>query len=365
MQINRRPGLDLIRIFSALLVIICHSGVYFSIGFSVNFVTFAGVLAVEFFFVMSGFLVGKSLIRTADSAEPGEGLKRFYINRLLRILPLYYVTLVLTALTTGSGIPLSCFVFVQNFAQGDLEFLPQSWSLSVEAWFYFLAAPVFCLLVKALRRKMSGEAAVWTAVAVLCLLPFLARVGDVLLLQPQWDEGVRKQIPLRLDSIGMGVALAALKQYHPEAYRRRFSKPVFAAVSVVGILVIYRFYCGYLAIDDRFNASALSKIFMFSILPMLCCLLVGFMDCTRWLDLLNAFPPVRWLSDWSYGVYLLQLVVFEAVSPYFADTRFSVSWLGFLLAICLTVALSAVTYFLIERPSGKLRDRLLARQSIS
>ncbi len=49
MQNQRKPGLDLIRIFSALLVIICHSGVYFSIGFSVNFVSFAGVIAVEFF----------------------------------------------------------------------------------------------------------------------------------------------------------------------------------------------------------------------------------------------------------------------------------------------------------------------------
>lgn len=361
MQINRRPGLDLIRIFSALLVIICHSGVYFSIGFSVNFVTFAGVIAVEFFFVMSGFLVGKSLIRTAESAGQGKGLKRFYVNRLLRILPLYYLTLILTALMTGSGIPLSCFAFVQNFVQGDLDFLPQSWSLSVEAWFYFLAAPVFCLLVNALRRKMSEETAVWTAVAALCVVPFLLRVGSVLLLQPQWDEGVRKQVFLRLDSIGMGVALAALKQYHPENYHKRFSKPIFAVISVVGIWAVYRFYCGYLAVDNRFEESALSKIFLFSILPLLCCLLVGFMDCTRWLDFLNAFPPVRWLSDLSYGVYLLQLAVFSVVSPWFAGTRFSVSWLGFLLAICLTNALSAVTYFLIERPGGKLRDYLLAR----
>ena len=75
MQNQRKPGLDLIRIFSALLVIICHSGVYFSIGFSVNFVSFAGVIAVEFFFVLSGFLVGKSLIQTAASDNPGENLK--------------------------------------------------------------------------------------------------------------------------------------------------------------------------------------------------------------------------------------------------------------------------------------------------
>ena len=364
MQNQRKPGLDLIRILSALLVIICHSGIYFSIGFSVNFVSFAGVIAVEFFFVMSGLLVGKSLIRTAVSDEPGKELKEFYVNRLFRILPLYYFALILTSLTTGKRIPLSCFVFLQNFRGEDLAFLSPSWSLSVEAWFYFLAAPLFCLLVKALRRRMSERRAVWTAVAALCFVSFALRAGTAMLLAPQWDEGIRKQIPLRLDSIGIGVALAAAKHYCPETYQKRFSRPVCAVISLVGIWLTYRFYCGYLAVDDHFDASALSKIFLFSLLPLLCSLLVGFMDCTSSLDFLNGFRPVRWLSDLSYGVYLMQLVVFQTVCVYFVGARFSVSWLGFLMAIALTNVLSAVTYALIEKPMQKLGRRLL-RQRVS
>ena len=191
MQNQRKPGLDLIRIFSALLVIICHSGVYFSIGFSVNFVSFAGVIAVEFFFVLSGFLVGKSLIQTAASDNPGENLKRFYVNRLLRILPLYYFALILTALVTHKSIPLSCFVFLQNFRGEDLAFLSPSWSLSVEAWFYFLVPPLFCLLVKALRGKMPEEAAVWAAVGALCFAFFALRTVSAVCFAPQWDEGIR------------------------------------------------------------------------------------------------------------------------------------------------------------------------------
>ena len=358
MQNQRKPGLDLLRIFSALLVIICHSGVYFSIGFSVNFVSFAGVIAVEFFFVMSGFLVGKGLIRTAVAG----GVKLFCVNRLFRILPLYYFALVLTALVTHKPIPLSCFVFLQNFRGEDLAFLSPSWSLSVEAWFYFLVPPLFCLLVKALRGKMSEEAAVWLAVGTLCLLPFVLRAGSAVCFAPQWDEGIRKQIPLRLDSIGMGVALAALKQYHPESYRGYFSRPICAVISMLGILATYRFYCGYLAVDDQFDASALCKTFMFSLWPALCCVLVGFLDSTTRLDFLNRIRPIRWLSDLSYGVYLMQLVVFQLVSVYFVGARFSVSWLGFLGAIALTNVLSAVTYVLIEKPMQKLGSRLLRQR---
>lgn len=359
---QRKPGLDLIRILSALLVIICHSGVYFSIGFSVNFVSFAGVIAVEFFFVMSGLLVGRSLIRTAASAEPGRELKRFYVNRLFRILPLYYFALILTALVTHKTIPLSCFVFLQNFRGEDLAFLSPSWSLSVEAWFYFLVPPLFCLLVKALRGRMSEEAAVWSAVFTLCSVSFLLRVGSAVWLTPQWDEGIRKQIPLRLDSLGMGVALAALKLYHPEGYRRYFSRPICAVLSMLGIWQTYRFFCGYLAVDGQFDASALCKIFMFSWWPALCCLMVGFLDSTTSLDCLNRFRPIRWLSDLSYGVYLMQLVVFQLVSGYFTGARFSVSWLGFLGAIALTNVLSAVTYLLIEKPMQKLGRRCLGEK---
>lgn len=358
MQNQRKPGLDLLRIFSALLVIICHSGVYFSIGFSVNFVSFAGVIAVEFFFVMSGFLVGKGLIRTAVAG----GVKLFCVNRLFRILPLYYFALVLTALVTHKPIPLSCFVFLQNFRGEDLAFLSPSWSLSVEAWFYFLVPPLFCLLVKALRGKMSEEAAVWLAVGTLCLLPFVLRAGSAVCFAPQWDEGIRKQIPLRLDSIGMGVALAALKQYHSESYRGYFSRPICAVISMLGILATYRFYCGYLAVDDQFDASALCKTFMFSLWPALCCVMVGFLDSTTRLDFLNRIRPIRWLSDLSYGVYLMQLVVFQLVSVYFVGARFSVSWLGFLGAIALTNVLSAVTYVLIEKPMQKLGSRLLRQR---
>lgn len=362
MRNQRKPGLDLLRIFSALLVIICHSGVYFSIGFSVNFVSFAGVIAVEFFFVLSGFLVGKSLIQTVATDNLGKSLKNFYVNRIFRILPLYYFALILTALVTHKAIPLSCFVFLQNFRGEDLAFLSPSWSLSVEAWFYFLVPPLFCLLVGVLQGKMPEEAAVWTAVGALCFVSFALRAGSAVYLAPQWDEGIRKQIPLRLDSIGIGVALAAMKRYHPESYRGYFSRPICAVLSVVGIWLTYRFFCGYLAVDDQFDGSAFCKIFMFSLWPVLCCLLVGFLDSTTALDFLNAFSLIRWLSDLSYGVYLMQLVVFQLVSVYFVGARFSVSWLGFLGAIALTNVLSAVTYCLIEKPMQKLGGRLLGQR---
>ena len=151
MDTKRNIGLDILRVAAAMLVIICHSG-FFSVGISFRFLSFGGVLAVEIFFALSGLLVGKSLIQAVVGPEPGKALKKFYVNRLLRTLPLYYIMLLVTAVVSGKGIPLSCFVFLQNFSESDLSFLPVSWSLSVEAWFYFLIPPLFWLLY----RLLSG-----------------------------------------------------------------------------------------------------------------------------------------------------------------------------------------------------------------
>ena len=101
---------------------------------------------------------------------------------------------------------------------------------------------------------------------------------------------------------------------------------------------------------------------MFSLWPALCCVLVGFLDSTTALDYLSRFRIIRWLSDLSYGVYLMQLVVFQLVSVFFVGARFSVSWLGFLGAIVLTNILSAVTFFLIEKPMQKLGSRILRQR---
>ena len=360
MKNGRRPGLDIIRIAAALLVILCHSGDFFSLGLTINFISFAGVLAVELFFVMSGLLVGRSLVRAVTDTEPRSAFKRFYINRLFRVLPMYYLALALTAFVSGKSVPLSCLVFLQNFRWQDLSLLPQSWTLTIEAWFYFLVPPLFLLVVKALSSRISEKASVGAAVFLLCLLPFVLRVLAANAVPSlQWDDGIRKQIPLRLDSIGMGVALAALKEYYPEKYHKNAKNPIFLLLSVAGMWAMYRFYCDYLSVEDHFDSSALCKIFVFSVLPILSCMLVAFMENTTALNFLHGFQPVRWLSDLSYGVYLLHVLVFSLVSRFFVDARFSVSWLGFMGSVVLTILFAAVTYVLIELPMTKLRDRLL------
>src|SRR5687768_9773896 len=69
-----------------------------------------GPLAVKLFFVLSGFLITAILLdcRHAAGESPGEAwfaLRSFYVRRFLRLIPLYYATLLLAALCNVTPVP--------------------------------------------------------------------------------------------------------------------------------------------------------------------------------------------------------------------------------------------------------------------
>jgi len=360
---KKNLGLDLIRIFAAFLVIICHSG-YFSVGISYAVVEYTGILAVDFFFVLSGLLVGKSLILAITDTCPGTKLKRFYINRIFRTLPLYYIMLFVNSWLKGTTVPLSCFLFLHNFSEADLGFMPVAWSLSIEMWFYFVIPPFFLFLFKTFRKKCSREKAVFFAIGVLYMIPLVMRIFCILLFDPPWDNGVRKQILLRLDAVMLGVFFAALKLYAKDIYRKISTSKLTLLVSVGGILLSWILHKYYYVLDGHYDTSVLSRIFAFTLLPTLCILLVVYLENSQFIENLKQFRASRlafWLSSLTYGIYLLQLPVFEQICPFFWDKGFAENCLGLMGAILITVILSQITYWLIEVPSEKIRDKILAK----
>lgn len=86
-----QPRLDSLRFFSVCLVIISH---WIPNSIIVKNIPFIGNIGVGFFFVISGYLITGNLIRLKKYSFL-KGLKFFYINRLLRIFPIYYLLLCL------------------------------------------------------------------------------------------------------------------------------------------------------------------------------------------------------------------------------------------------------------------------------
>lgn len=103
---------------------------------------------VDLFFVLSGFLIARSLLTSFKNNDLTWKylLRSFWVKRWLRTLPNYFFALTLLCvlavyfpLVFKSEHEKSVFpyyVFSQNLTAGGLLFFPESWSLSVEEWFY-------------------------------------------------------------------------------------------------------------------------------------------------------------------------------------------------------------------------------------
>ena len=362
MNKTRNIGLDLARVTAIVLVWFGHSG-FFSIGMNPKFMEFwGGIFCLEVFFALSGFLVGRSMILTITARNPKPAFKKFYLNRLLRTIPLYYLVLLVLWVITQQRPPVSCFLFLQNFSVEDLGYFPPSWSLPVEAWFYFLIPPVFFLVYRLLARKHTEKAAVFSAIALLWAIPFLLRAGHVVMADPTWDYGVRKQILLRMDALMLGVFLAAVKRYAPETYRTQGGKHRYLLIFLAGMAVMYGWYLGDLW--DHFDDSNAGRILIFTLVPMLCSLLAFYLDNSPYPEKLRGTlleKLICGLSSMGYSVYLVHFVVFQLVAPYFEGTGFLVSRMGFALAIGISLVVSFLAYRFVEEPLTRLRDRIFAR----
>lgn len=141
------PQLDGIRGLAIILVISFH---YWG-----NIPIFSfGWCGVDLFFVLSGYLITSRLI---DLQQQKNSLKKFYINRALRILPLYYLTLIIFYIGFNLLVKkqnfylfdfynhnrLSFVLFFQNWSiitsHGPREiFLDHFWSLAIEEQFYLI-----------------------------------------------------------------------------------------------------------------------------------------------------------------------------------------------------------------------------------
>lgn len=142
----RVPELDGIRGIAILLVLFYHAfafsmqnSAWSGIPHWVLIATGFGWAGVDLFFVLSGYLITGVLLRGVGKPNY---FRNFYARRALRILPLYYLILILVAVIySGSlGYVSVSFFYLSNMAPifGVAASYPVLWSLAVEEHFYLI-----------------------------------------------------------------------------------------------------------------------------------------------------------------------------------------------------------------------------------
>ncbi|MEL5994024.1 acyltransferase family protein [Hymenobacter segetis] len=230
-QGTRLPGLDHLRALAIGLVLLFHYRIFPHPEW-LNTAGQFGWTGVDLFFVLSGYLIASQLFR--ELARRGRlSLATYFIKRTFRILPAYWAVLALYFLVPAfrereALPPLWKFLtFTQNFgldlARGGT--FSHAWSLCVEEQFYLLLP--LGLLALAPGRRGKWAAATLPALVVLGfgarLLSWYGAVAPQLNTEHVtlvWYKYMYYPTYNRLDGLLVGIAIAALFHFRPQAAAR-------------------------------------------------------------------------------------------------------------------------------------------------
>jgi len=365
---NRIYGLDIMRATAILLVLVSHSRHYLKplLGDIAEYLNFGGYLGVELFFVLSGFLIGGILLKLFNKKGKEITLKdiqAFWIRRWFRTLPNYYlvffINVLFLSITTGRFVfDYKYLIFIQNLFTpilGDMNYA-QSWSLTIEEWFYLITPLLFLLAIR--LSKFNIKSIILTVIILLlCVFPiwkyFYYLIVDMIFKKGDkiTFDVYRSVTFLRLDSLLYGVFMAYLNYYYKEFLQKKSKILFLTGVSSLIVIIL-------ISITNFHNNVERSTSLLFNILfpslgslglSFLLPLLNNFQECPK-----NFFSKfVTFTSIISYSLYLLH---FSVVYPIINSLHFN-PVMSFLFFWLLSYFISALNYILFEIRMTKLREK--------
>lgn len=327
-----RQDIQGLRALAVLSVIVFHANKTWLPG---------GFIGVDIFFVISGFLITSIILRAKESGS--FSFKNFYLSRVRRITPTYFVMLGVISLCMAILLIPKDFAFYEKSLKAALYFgsnnyfsrfgdyfapasyevpLQHTWSLAVEMQFYLLL-PVILVFVPHHYLKLLFS-------ALICLLTLYAAYHlQVLGNKQKIYFSLWTRIPEFL--VGAWLALSARgKKGH-----LRLSN----VTSWLGIILVS---ASFLWIDDTVPFPG-----PIALIP---CIGVALIITARQstLNRILSAPVLVWIGDLSYSLYLWHWPVLAAVRYYSGNYELNLE--SFIVFILLTAGLTYTSYYWIELP---------------
>jgi peptidoglycan/LPS O-acetylase OafA/YrhL len=361
------PELDCLRFVAFLSVFIYHLEEQFHTVMKLNSpgewmlmcIFKSGVFGVDLFFCLSSFLITILLLREHD-LRGGIDVRAFWMRRILRIWPLYYLFLILSAtiipywLQRGQLFGWHLFnywFFLGNWDSVAHGFLKSPagplWSVSIEEQFY-LVWPLLLLIVKPKRI-------VPLAVAALVGANVFRLLHHPPVFNQQWANTL-----YHVDSIAGGVIGAALNH----ANRLNLSTLMRFVLLLIGVFMIpaYFFCHGFQAFFDGKDLA------LYPVSSLCCLLTVVSLYNLKALPWNSVFMKAwAYLGRISYGLYVFHMLAITWVVLQFYDRGYydggimemfsKVKPAMFASALGLTILLAWASYTFWETPFLKLKKK--------
>ena len=352
-------NLDALRFLAALSVFIFHFSrdinAYYpslklsQIGKALISIGEKGNLGVNFFFVLSGFLITYLILAELKNTG-GFSLRKFLIRRTLRIWPLYFIVILIGFVLFPlflegyhtSHNPWMYVAFLANFDEltngvsDSANFLTSPWSVAVEEQFYLFWGLLFFGLSRLKKINLNY------IIFALYILSFIFRFS-------YWtDERIIYYHTFSVCQDIITGSFIAWSLHHAKPWiekLKNIKKSVVILIYVLGIgicLAKNKIFMNELIVFERF---VLSAFFGFVIL-----------DQIRGQNSFFKFgkiKPFNFLGKISYGIYMYHLIVMFLVVEWMNSWETHGYWMAvfyLLFSLIITIIIAVLSYFLIEKP---------------
>ena len=347
------PAIDGLRALAVIAVMLYHLGFTWIPG---------GFLGVDLFFVISGYVITRLLL---DSIEQSGGLdlRGFYLARARRLLPALIFTVTTTTIAIGIWAPdtikrlLTDMPFAltgtmnwwlvarhQDYFEsiGRPPLLQHTWSLAVEAQFYFLWPLILYFILKRLGKKRIPIAALVIATASGVALLFVSFSLDA----SNASKVSHVYFGTDTHSIGLFLGAALAVSWIPQNFTTQVSKKAQDFIDGIGVFGFIGIIATFLLIDETKPtlykiAFPLAGLFGASIIMSVV------HPASRFAPILQN-PIFVWIGQRSYAMYLWHWIIFQVTRP--SVDLAGQMWALYALRILIVFALADISLRYVEQP---------------
>ncbi len=330
------PSLDGIRTIAFAIVFLSHAG---------N--DSHGIFGVTLFFFLSGYLI-TTLLRKENDRHCSISLRAFYARRTLRIMPPFYLTmLVILLLVWSQWLPtrwipgpfVATCLFLNNYWKiyrgMENPGLGPMWSLAVEEHFYLLF-PLLFVWMNRVRLAYRTQAFCLGGLAVAALLwrVYLMTHNATLVHLTIGSD-------TRMDSILFGCIMALV--FNPMFPQDKLPSTLWTVLAAVILLASFLVHNTFYRLTLHFTLQGVVLVPLF--VAIIC-------HANTWFRWLNQ-RWMRYLGTLTYSLYLVHVSLLQVAFHYVHSRALA----GF-LALFASLAFAVLINLLVERPLIKWRQRL-------
>jgi len=337
--------LDGLRGYASLMVLLAHfpqvensriaQFIYHLVSYSKM-----GYLGVDFFFVLSGFLITRIIINEKKLGK--FSFNNFYKKRVLRIFPVYYFTLIMIGIFITWEKLFFTLTFTYNYSYPfeKVRFpFEHFWSLCVEEHFYI----VFPMLLYFLTMR-NAQNFVQNFIPIFCLtatfITYLIFEKDLA------DKMVFSSSYCRIISLSFGAMFAFKEKQIDE---KVFSvKQYLGIISFMGALYVLGIESEQLS---KYLPPPVIRLIAFSIFSSLFFLIVlKLKNKESGLEKVFTNPTITFIGAISYGLYMYHYPIIYFFGEMYIDYNGIVSIKDACFILIISFLITILSYFLIEKP---------------